>query len=138
MEFYNTGPGRVAADYAVPQSFEGYPGVVHGGIIAAMLDEIVGRVAMTDDPNHFLVTAKLELRYRKPVPVEQPLHLRGWLERDRGRMVTAAAELLLPDHSVAVEAHATLAEKPGSPADEELLQALGWRVYQDTERGNDA
>lgn len=133
MRFYNVGPGQVEASYSVPRSFEGYPGVVHGGIIAAMLDEVVGRVAMTDDPNHFLVTAKLELRYRAPVPVETELRLRGWLERDRGRLVTAAGEILLSDGTVAVEAEATLMDKPGQAADEELLQSLGWRVYDDPE-----
>ena len=133
MSFYNTGPGQVEASYTVPESFEGYPGVVHGGIIAAMLDEVVGRVAMTEDPNHFLVTAKLELRYRAPVPIQTELKLLGRLERDRGRLVTAAGEIVLPDGTVAVEAEATLMERPGDPVDQELLESLGWRVYEGEE-----
>ena len=133
MHFYNVGPGQVEANYSVPRSFEGYPGIVHGGIIAAMLDEVVGRVAMTEDPNHFLVTAKLELRYRAPVPVETELRLRGWLERDRGRLVAAAGEILLADGTVAVEAEATLVDKPDQAVEDDLLQSLGWRVYADDE-----
>jgi hypothetical protein len=98
-----------------------------------MLDEVVGRVAMTDDPQHFLVTAKLELRYRAPVPVGVELHLVGNLESQRGRVVMASGKLILPDGTVAVEAEAALMDKPGEAVDEELLRSLGWRVYEDDE-----
>ncbi|MFP3854942.1 MAG: PaaI family thioesterase [Anaerolineales bacterium] len=134
MSFYSIAPGRVEARYTAPTAYEGYPGVVHGGILASMMDEVVGRVAMTDDPNHFLVTAKLELRYRKPVPTGVELRLTGELQRQRGRMVYATAQLFLPDGSVGVEAEATLVDKPGEKVDEDLLRSLGWKVYPETDR----
>ena len=43
LRFKETGPGEVTADYTVPEHFQGYPGVVHGGIVTAMLDEVTGR-----------------------------------------------------------------------------------------------
>ena len=46
MVFEQTGPGEVSAVITVPEHFEGYPGVVHGGITAAMLDEAACRVYM--------------------------------------------------------------------------------------------
>lgn len=131
MRFYSLGPGRVEADYVVPDHYQGYPGVVHGGIVAAMLDEILGRVAMTHDPNHFMVTAKMEVRYRQPVPVGEALRLEGILQRDRGRIITAKAWLTLPDGSLAAEAEATLADLPDRPSEPELLSELGWAVYPD-------
>lgn len=129
LVFYNVGPGKVEARCAVDPVYEGYPGVVHGGIVAAMLDEAVGRVAMTEDPNHFLVTAKLELRYRSPVPIEQELRIVGQRMHGRGRFTESKGWVYLPDGSVAVEAEALLAERPGGRVQESLLEELGWKVY---------
>ncbi len=137
LVFYNVGPGRVEARYAVDRAYEGYPGVVHGGIVAAMLDEAVGRVAMTEDPNHFLVTAKLELKYRAPVPIEQQLRIVGHRLRDRGGITESEGWIYLPDGSVAVEAKALLADRPGGRVEQTVLDELGWKVQSgpiDTDR----
>lgn len=129
LVFYNVGVGQVEARYSVDRAYEGYPGVVHGGIVAAMLDEAVGRVAMTEDPNHFLVTAKLELRYRAPVPIEQELRIVAQRIRDRGAMTESEGWIYLPDGSVAVEAKSLLADRPGGRVESSLLEDLGWKVY---------
>jgi acyl-coenzyme A thioesterase PaaI-like protein len=119
---------EVYADHNVPAAYEGYPGLVHGGIVAAMLDEVVSRVAMIGDHHHFMMTVRLELKYRHPVPTETPLHLLGRAERLRGRLGKATGELYLPDGTVAVEASLILADVPpeflagADPGD------LGWRV----------
>lgn len=133
MTFYEVPPDVVESSVVLPERFQGYPGIAHGGIVAAMLDEMVSRAGMIGDPTHFVVTARLEIRYRKPVPVGQPLALRGRLLRRKGRIATAEAELRLPDGSVAAEAEALLADFPDMPDDPERLRALGWRVYQDEE-----
>lgn len=129
MRFYSAGPGEVEARYTAPEVYQGYPGTVHGGILASMLDEVVGRVAMTEDPNRFFVTAKLELRFRAPVPIGQELRLFGHLEKERGHTILATGEILLPNGSVGVEAKATLVDRPGEEPDEDLMEELGWKVY---------
>ncbi len=53
--------------------------------MAAMVDEIVGRAAMEAESDRFMMTARLEIRYRKPVPVGVPLRLIGRLAHRRGR-----------------------------------------------------
>ncbi len=128
MTFFDNGVDEVYADYTVPAAYEGYPGLVHGGIVAAMLDEVVGRVSMIGDHHHFMMTVRLDLKYRHPVPIETPLHLVGRIERLRGRLGKAVGELWLPDGAVAVEASLTLADVP-----QELLagadpEELGWRI----------
>ena len=77
LTFYEHAGGEVVAEISVPARFQGYPGVVHGGIVAAILDEVAMRSAMVDDHLRFMVTAKMTLRYRKAIPVEQPLRLVG-------------------------------------------------------------
>lgn len=129
LHFYDDGQGRVSAEYSVHERFQGYPGIVHGGIIASMLDEVVGRTLMAGDPNHFFVSAKLTIRYRNAVPTCQPLKLSGWLIKDRGRTALAKAELRLPDGSIGAEAEAILVDAPFQIADDMDLDALGWRVY---------
>ncbi len=131
LQFYDDGEGSVFAEYTVEDRFQGYPGTVHGGIIASMLDEVVGRTLMAGDPNHFFVSAKLTIRYRKTVPLGQPLKLSGKLVRDRGRTAVAKAELRLPDGSIGAEAEAILVDTPFQLTDEGILKSLGWKVYPD-------
>jgi len=133
LRFDDNGAGEARAQITIQRQYQGYPGIVHGGIIAAMLDEIGGRVLMGADPDRFMVTAKLELKYRKPIPVETPLTLVATLIKDRGRLAEAHTEIRLPDGSVAAEAEATLAQMPADRAPRESLDALGWRVYPDDE-----
>jgi acyl-coenzyme A thioesterase PaaI-like protein len=77
LKFYEENPGEVTVEYTVPEQFQGYPGVVHGGIVAAMLDEVAGRAHMGGDPPRFMFTARLDVRYRRNVPVNQPLRIIG-------------------------------------------------------------
>lgn len=129
LRFYETGRDEVTAEYTVPDRYQGYPGMVHGGVVAAMLDEVVGRAAMAGDPNRFMFTGRLCLTYRKPVPLGQPLRMVGRLVRRRGRAARATGELRLRDGTLAVEATATLIDVPGHTASQEELDALGWKVY---------
>jgi uncharacterized protein (TIGR00369 family) len=131
LSFYEVGPDEVTAEVVIPNHFEGYPGIVHGGIVASMLDEIAGRAVLVGEHEHFRLTAKLEIRYRKPVPSGELLRLRGIVERRRGRVAFAHAALNLPDGTLAAEAHAVLADIPGLPVDKEELKSLGWKVDPD-------
>ena len=131
LRFYQTGDGEVTAETIVPQRFQGYPGIVHGGVVAAMLDEIAGRAAMGDQVDRFMFTAKLTVSYRRPVPLGQPLQLVGRLVRRRGRLALVTGELRLADGTLAADAEATLADAPEPRVDPAALEALGWRVYPD-------
>ncbi|MDH5507214.1 MAG: PaaI family thioesterase [Anaerolineae bacterium] len=133
LEFYKDGPDSVAAEYTVPAKFQGYPGVVHGGIVATMLDEIAGRVFMIDDPNRFMYTARLTTRYRTPVPTEKPLRLVGRIVKDRARLAESRAELYGPDGDLLADAEALLVSLPDGVLDEAEMELLGWRVYPDEE-----
>jgi acyl-coenzyme A thioesterase PaaI-like protein len=131
LQFYDDGEGKVSVEYTVGERFQGYPGTVHGGIIASMLDEVVGRTLMAGDPNHFFVSAKLTVRYRNAVPIGKPLKLSGWLIKDRGRTALAKADLRLPDGSIGAEAEAILVDAPFQVGGEMDLDTLGWKVYPD-------
>lgn len=133
MRFYDNGTDEVRALYTVCNDHNGYPGVAHGGIVAAMLDETGARVMMIKDGDRFMVTATMNIRYRKPVPTETELLLVGKLIKDRGRLAQAHSEVRLPDGSICAEAELTLV---GIPTDQAAggvnLDALGWQIYPDS------
>lgn len=129
LRFTNQGSGEVAAEYSVPERYQGYPGIVHGGIVAAMLDEVCARSFMTDNPNRFMYTARLEIRYRKNVPVEQPLRMIGKAGKDRGRIATSSASLYGPDGELLAEADALLVSIEIESLPQEESEQLGWRIY---------
>lgn len=128
MVFYDNGSNEVVSDYTVSSDFQGYPGVVHGGVVAAMLDEVVCRAAMIDDHHRFMMSVKLEIKYRHPVPTGVKLRVLGRIERLRGRLGKASGAVILPDGTLAVESALTLADVPGELMDGVNLDALGWRI----------
>lgn len=129
LRFMDDGADEVHAVITVPEVYQGYPGVVHGGVIAAMLDEAAGRALMIDDPDRFMFTGKMTIRYRQPVPAGVELRLTGRLMRDRGRAAQAHSALHLPDGTVAAEADVMLIALPDEYMPDADLDELGWRVY---------
>ena len=69
--FYTMEDGSVVTRFRYGEVHQSYPGRVHGGLIAAMLDELGGRALWAAEREEFLcgVTTSLETKYRKPVPV---------------------------------------------------------------------
>jgi acyl-coenzyme A thioesterase PaaI-like protein len=128
MTFYDNGVDEVCSEYAVPEAYQGYPGIVHGGVVAAMLDEVVGRVAMIGDHHHFMMSVTLDVKYRHPVPTKTSLKVVGRMVRLRGRLGKAVGTVILPDGTVAAEAQMTLADVPAELLAGADLEALGWRL----------
>ena len=117
----------------MPDTFQGYPGIIHGGVIAAILDEAAGRSHMgTGVQPRFMVTAKLEIRYRKNVPVNQPLHLVGRAGFSKVRTATATSSIYNQQDELLAEADVVLVNIPESAIPDADLEALGWRVYPAT------
>ena len=133
LRFYETGPGEVTSDYLVPDHFQGYPGVVHGGVVAAMLDEVTARAHMRGDQPRFMYTARLEIKYRKNVPVGQPLRLVGQAGKLRGKAATSVGRIYGPDGELLAEAEALLVNVPQDLVTNVDLEALGWKIYNDGE-----
>lgn len=132
LQFYETGPGEVTADYIVPEHFQGYPGVVHGGIVAAMLDEVTGRVHMHGDPPRLMFTARLEIKYRKNVPVGQIIRLVGQACKSKAKTATSIGKIYGPDGELLAEAEALLVDVPQDVVSTGDMEALGWKVYDDS------
>jgi acyl-coenzyme A thioesterase PaaI-like protein len=114
---------------------QGYPGRMHGGVIAGILDEVMSRCITYGDaalnPPVWGVTVEMALRYQAPVPLGVELNARGRMTRDRSRTAEASAELYLPDGTVAVTATGKYMKLPLDRIAEGATDALNWRVYAD-------
>jgi len=131
LTFYDNGIDEVWTEYTIPEYFQGYPGVAHGGVVAAMLDETCSRTAMIADSNHCMMTAKLDIKYRCPVPVSYPLRVVGRLTKSRGRVLQAEGFIYLTGDTIAAQSLVTLVDMPGSILDESTYKELGWEIADD-------
>jgi acyl-coenzyme A thioesterase PaaI-like protein len=130
LKFYASEPGEVVAEYTLPENYQGYPGVAHGGIVAAMLDEVAGRSLMGDiSAPRFMFTARLNVTYRKNVPVGQPLRLVGKTGEIRGRSAMAKSTIYDQAGNILAEADALLINVPEQVIQEVDLSKLGWQIY---------
>lgn len=131
VKFFNDGVKACRAEVTIDERFQGFPGIAHGGIVASLLDEILGRAGLSGNPDRLMYTAKLEVKYRQQVPLNQPLTLRGRIDKDRGRIVTASGELYDADGKALAEAVGTLMELPAEVLANIDRDKVGWQVMHD-------
>ena len=97
-------------DYVTTLQFEpehsGWAGIVHGGLLATVLDEVMVRLLWVK--GYEAVTARLTVFYRQPVSVGARLRVRGRIVRVRagGRMIETTAEAIREDGTVVAEGSA--------------------------------
>jgi uncharacterized protein (TIGR00369 family) len=123
---------QVRATVTVPEHFNGYPGVVHGGIVAAVLDETAGRALLLEgDYDNLMVTLKLEVKYRQPTPTGEPLTVIGWVIRQSANRAKVAAEIRLSDGRVSAQGEAILVRPSAEFFQRWEPEKRFWRVYDD-------
>jgi acyl-coenzyme A thioesterase PaaI-like protein len=102
-------PPLAVAEIAFTAPYEGPPGCVHGGVIAASFDQVFNVAnLMLGNPGP---TVTLGLRYRRPTPLGRPLRFEGWQEHVGERRVEVRGRLLAGDE-VTVEAEGAFAIVP--------------------------
>ncbi len=133
LKIYQIEPGVIETTFTPPEHFQGFPGLLHGGITATILDEISGRAWLGDDPAapRFLFTGKLEVIYRKNVPLGKPLRIVGKAGKTRGRACEGWAGMYDDNGALLAEAHTLLFEVPQDLLDAHDMSDLGWKVYPD-------
>jgi uncharacterized protein (TIGR00369 family) len=83
VKFYEK-EGGAAAEFAPKKALEGYQGLLHGGILSTLLDEVMIKAVLAKGV--FCVTAELAIRYKKPVAVSDKLSLFGHIQKENGRV----------------------------------------------------
>ncbi len=129
--YYELDNDELLAVFRPRSEHQSYPGRLHGGIISTILDETIGRAIMMHSVDEVWgVTVDLQIRFKKPVPLDEELKVVGRITKDSSRFFEGSGELLLADGTVAAEGHgrylkATLEKIAGF--DTELL---GWEIVR--------
>ncbi|UCD89664.1 MAG: PaaI family thioesterase [Desulfobacterales bacterium] len=123
---------QVHATVIVPEHFNGYPGVVHGGIVSAILDETAGRAVMLNSGKDALMVAlKLEVTFRRPTPTGTPLTVIGWVIKQHTRRAEVVGEIRLADGTLTAECKAIVVRPPQEILDNWEAEKPYWKVYDD-------
>ncbi len=132
MKWYNNPKkNQIEAKITIPEHFNGYPGVTHGGIVAAILDETAGRAMMLDGNfDNLFVTLKLDVTYRQLTPTSIPLTAVGWILKKDERKVSVAAEIRLPNSTVTAKCKALVMEPPPEIAKRWEPERPYWRIEE--------
>jgi acyl-coenzyme A thioesterase PaaI-like protein len=132
LQIYQTAPGSIESTYTAPDHFQGYPGILHGGIVATILDEISGRALMGDPSSpRFMFTGKLQVKYRRNVPTGEPLRIVGKGIKTKGKSAEGWAGIYDQKGILLAEATTLLIDLPKDLLDTANLEELGWKVYPD-------
>jgi acyl-coenzyme A thioesterase PaaI-like protein len=107
--------GRAVAEFTPAGYLQGYPGFVHGGGVATMLDEAMGWAVYGQ--GIWAMTARLTMRFRRSVPLNEPLVVSGWMTRDRGRFLELRAELRSREGALLAQANGLFVRVDGEQAE---------------------
>lgn len=92
----------------LPHEYEGYKGIVHGGIVTTLLDEAMGNYIIKKYKEN-AVTGRIEIRYRHPTPIDRELTISAVQESQRRNIITMKAQIETADGTVTAEATAKFA-----------------------------
>jgi uncharacterized protein (TIGR00369 family) len=112
LVFDSRAEGGVRADWTPGTQWEGYSGVVHGGIVSTVLDEAMSK-AVAQMRRH-AVTGELRIRYRVPVASGAAHVLEGWVVTQKRRLAQAEARLLTAEGVECAHAWATFVDPPAT------------------------
>jgi uncharacterized protein (TIGR00369 family) len=104
-KFYETDASELVALINPSEQHQGYPGRMHGGIAAAILDETIARsICNGKDEQIWGVTLELKTKFRKPVPLGQELKIVGRVTNEGNRSFEGTGEIVLQNGDIAVSA----------------------------------
>jgi acyl-coenzyme A thioesterase PaaI-like protein len=102
--FYELESEELLAIFRPGNEHQGYPGRLHGGLAATILDETIGRAIMLSDSGEIWgVTIDFSMRLRKPVPLNEEIRVLARITKKSKRFFEGSGEILLADGAVAVQ-----------------------------------
>lgn len=103
--FYETDNNELVALINPSEQHQGYPGRMHGGIAATILDETIARSVCTGkDEQIWGVTLEFKTKFRKSVPLGQELKIVARVTSEGNRSFEGSGEIVLPNGEIAVSA----------------------------------
>lgn len=127
--FYVTENKELVGIFTPKEEHQSYPGRLHGGIASAILDETIGRAIL----NHYEkeiwgVTIELNVKFKKPIPLNQELKVVGRITIENSRMFEGTGEIILPNNEIAVVAEGKYLKVPLEKITEFDPEENEWKV----------
>ena len=88
--------------FTATREHEGWPGIMHGGLLTTLLDEVMGQWLWVR--SIVAMTVEINVKFSKPVPIGQTITIEGKQDEQKGRLIMLEGQILLPDGTVAVKA----------------------------------
>lgn len=108
----------VESRVTIPQRFQGWRGVAHGGIVALLLDEAMAYAAMAS--GYLGVTADLKMRFRKPVPIGEALLVRANVLWQRRSVFGISSTLYDASQTLLASAEASFVSRGKVPPEQKI------------------
>jgi len=129
--FFELDNNELLAVFKPRGEHQSYPGRLHGGIISTILDETIGRAIMIQSEGDIWgVTVDLQIRFKKPVPLDEELRVIGRITKDSSRFFEGTGELLLQDGTVAATGHGKYLKVPLEKIVDFDVDHQEWQVVQ--------
>jgi uncharacterized protein (TIGR00369 family) len=98
--------------FVASPTFQGWDGIVHGGIISTLLDEAMAKLVY--ELGYHAVTASLEIKFKKPAPILKPLLVHGEITEVNRRLIRAKAHVAKEDGTVLATGTSTFLQRGAS------------------------
>ena len=95
LRFTRLEDGTMCAEWRPGQDWEGFAGIVHGGVVSTVLDEAMSKAVAATKTQ--ALTAELRVRFRLHVASGATFQIRGWINQRNGRLIETEASLTAPD-----------------------------------------
>jgi acyl-coenzyme A thioesterase PaaI-like protein len=127
--FFELESQELVALFTAGDQHQGYPGRLHGGITAAVLDETIGRAIMIRyNEAIWGVTVDFNIRYKKPIPLNQELKVVTRITSENSRLFEGTGELILPDGEIGASARGKYLKLPIERIADFDIHEQHWKV----------
>ncbi len=129
--FYELEGDLLAAFFQPQAEHQGYPGRLHGGIAATVLDETIGRAVMLRHADSVWgVTVDFSMQLRRPIPIDDEIRVVARITKEDKRFFTGTGEIVLADGQVAVAGSGRYLKMEIDKIADFDHQGEDWRVCQ--------
>lgn len=135
--FYELETDELLAIFQPASEHQGYPGRLHGGLAATILDETIGRaIMMTQSDSIWGVTIDFSMRLRKPIPLDDEIRVVSRITSENKRFFEGSGEILLKDGVVAVSGKGRYLKMDISKIADFDTEEQHWKVVQSPDDPN--
>jgi len=127
--FFELESGDLMGVYRSRDEHQSYPGRLHGGICATLIDEVMGRtIVARSGGKTWSATVELTTRFKKPIPTGVPIRVIGRILKEGTRIYESAAEVMLEDGTIAAEGHGRYIKMSWEQVSAIDFESLEWSV----------